>query len=173
MSSIGNADSLSYDAKYPIILNRDHRLTELLVWDAHNRIKHLGERQTLAEIRCCYWVPRGKSFVKQILHRCLICIKVNSRPYSYPNSPNLPNVRVSDKIAFYVTGFDYLGPLYCKSIYDMNSMEGDYGLFKFCVVLYTCASTRGVVLELVPGANSKNIRVLEDLLLVEVALGSY
>ena len=55
----------------------------------------------------------------------------------------------------------------------MNSLEGDYGLFKFCVVLYTCASTRGVVLELVPGANSKNIRVLEDLLLVEVALGSY
>ena len=102
-----------------------------------------------------------------------MCIKVISRPYSYPNSPNLPNVRVSDKIAFYATGVDYLGPLYCKSIYDMNSLEGDYGLFKFCVVLYTCASTRGVVLELVPGANSKNIRVLEDLLLVEVAPGSY
>ena len=70
MLRTGNADSLAHDTKYPIILNRDHRLKELLVWDAHNRIKHLGERQTLAEIRCCYWVPMGKRFVKKILHRC-------------------------------------------------------------------------------------------------------
>ena len=38
----------------------------------------------------------------------------------------------------------------------MNSLEDDYGLFKCYVVLYTCASIRGVVLELVPDASSKN-----------------
>ena len=38
----------------------------------------------------------------------------------------------------------------------MNSLEDDYGLFKWYVVLYTCASTRGAALELVPDANSKN-----------------
>ena len=126
-------------------MNRDHRLTELLVWDAHNRIKHLGERQTLAENRCCYWVPRDKIFVKKILHRCLICTRFNSRPYSFPNSPNLPNIRVSDKIAFHGTGVDYLGPLYCTGIFDINSLEDNYGLFKCYVFLYTCTSTRGVV----------------------------
>ena len=110
----------------------------------------------LSKICCCYWVPRGKSFVKKILHRCLICRKFNSRPYSYPNSPNLPNVTVNDKIAFYGTRVDYLGPLYCRGIYDMNSLEDDYGLFKCYVVLYICASTRGVILELVPDASSKN-----------------
>ena len=52
MSRIGNADSLLYDTKYAILLNRDYRSTELLVWDAHNCIKHLGEPQTLVEIRC-------------------------------------------------------------------------------------------------------------------------
>ena len=127
-----------------------------MVWDAHNRIKHLGEQQTLADIRFCYWVPRGNSFVKKILHWCLICRKFNLRQYSYPNSPNLPNVRVNHKIAFYGTGVDYLGPLYCKANYDMNSFEDDYGLFKCYVVLHTCASTRGVVLELVLVASSKN-----------------
>ena len=129
MSRNGNADSLSYDTKYPIILTRDRRLIELLVWGAHNRIKHLSERQTLAEIHCCYWVPRGKSFVKKILHRCLICRKFSSRPYSYPNSPNLPNVRANDEIAFYGTGLDYLRQLCCKDIYDMNSLDydDDYG----------------------------------------------
>ena len=61
---------------------------------------HLGEAYPLAEIRCCYWVPRGKSFVKKILQRCLICRKFNSRLYSYPYSQNLPNVKVNNKIAF-------------------------------------------------------------------------
>ena len=53
-SRISNAKSLSYDAKNPIILCRNHRLIEMIVWDTHNRIKHLGERQKLAEIRSCY-----------------------------------------------------------------------------------------------------------------------
>ena len=96
--------------------------------DAHNRIKHLGEQQT--DTRFCYWVSRGKSFVKKILHWCLICRKFNLRQYSYPNSPNLPNVRVNHKIAFYEAGVDYLGPLCCKGNYDMNSFEDDCGLFK-------------------------------------------
>ena len=63
ISRIGNADSLSYDTTYLIILKRNHRLTELLVSDTSNHIKHLAEQKTLAEIRFCYWVPRSKSFV--------------------------------------------------------------------------------------------------------------
>ena len=51
---------------------------------------------------------------------------------------------------------NYLGPLHCKGIYDMNSLEDNYGLFKYYVVLYTCASTRVVVSELVPDASLKN-----------------
>ena len=65
------------------------------------------------------------------------------------------DVRVNDNVAFYGTGVDYLGPLYCKGVYVMNSLEDDFGLFKSYVVLYTCASTRGVVLELVLDASSK------------------
>ena len=61
-SRISNAKSLLHDAKNPIILCRNHRLTELIVCDAHNRIKHSGERQILAEIRSCYWIPRHKKF---------------------------------------------------------------------------------------------------------------
>ena len=38
----------------------------------------------------------------------------------------------------------------------MNLLADDYGLFKRYVVLYTRAFTRGVVLELVPDASSKN-----------------
>ena len=142
-----------YEIKNPIILCRNHKLAELVVWDAHYRVKHQGERQTLTEIRSAYWIPRGKSFVKKILHRCLICKRYNSRSYSYPKCPNLPSVRLNDNAAFSGTGIDYLGPLYCKNIYENNE---DEDLYKCYVVLYTCASSRGVILEVVPDGTSKN-----------------
>ena len=52
------------------------------------------------------------------------------------------------------TGIDYLGSLYCKDIHDRNTLD-DCDSFKCYVVLYTYASTRGVILELVPDASSK------------------
>ena len=126
----------------------------MIVSDALNRIKHLGERQTLAEIRSCYWIPRGKSFVKKVLHRCITCKRFNSRPYSYPKSPNWPEVRLKHDNTVSGTGIDYLGSLYCKHIHDRNTLD-DCDSFKCYVVLYTYASTRGVILELVPDASSK------------------
>ena len=61
---------------------------------------------------------------------------------------------MNDGNAFSGTGIDYLSPLYCKDIYDRNTLD-DCDLFKCYVVLYNCASTRGVTLELVPDASSK------------------
>ena len=39
---------LDLGAKFPIILPRDHKLTELIVWDCHHRVKHCKVRATLA-----------------------------------------------------------------------------------------------------------------------------
>ena len=124
-SHISNAKSLSHDAKNPIILCRNHRMTKLIVWDAHNRIKYLGERQTLVESRSYYWIPRGKSFVKKVLHRCITSKRFNSRPYLYPKSPNLPKVRLNEDNAFSGAGIDYLGPLYCNPV-DTRRRFNDY-----------------------------------------------
>ena len=50
-SRLNRAESLpSYYVQHPIILNRKHFLTNLIVLDVHERIKHHGERQTLAEL---------------------------------------------------------------------------------------------------------------------------
>ena len=129
-------------------------LAELIVWDTHNRIKSLEVWQTLVEIRSCYWIPRGKSFIKKVLHRCWTCKRFNSRPHSHPKRPNLPEVRLNDDSTFGGTRIDYLGPLYCKYIYNSTTLDGS-DLVKCYVLLYTCASTRVVILELVPGASSE------------------
>ena len=42
-----------------------------------------------------------------------------------------------------------MGPLYTKGISDYDSVEED-DMYKCYVTLYTCASTRGIILDLVP-----------------------
>ena len=97
-----------------------------------------------------------------ILHHFVICRNFNSRLYSYPNSPNLPNIRVNDDVAFFWTKINYLASLHCKNIYDVNSLEDGYGLFMCYVVLYTCFIQVQNILYI----------VLKYLLLKEVVLES-
>ena len=54
-----------------------------------------------------------------------------------------------------LVGLELIISFHCiVRIYHRNTLD-DCDLFKCYVVLYTCASTRGVILELVPDASSK------------------
>ena len=64
---------LSEDAKYPIILSKDSRFTEMLIWKCHARTHHGGLRATLAEVRSRYWIPRGRQKVKAVIGKCTVC----------------------------------------------------------------------------------------------------
>ena len=78
----------------------------------------------------------------------------NSRPYNYPISPDLLSVRLNDDVSFSGIGVDYNGALYCKNLFNSNSIDED-DMYKCCIVIYTYASTRGVVLDLVPDASAE------------------
>ena len=107
---------LAEKTRTPIILERNHRLSELIVWDCHKRVMRNGVRETLAEFQSQYLVTKSMSFVKKILHRCVICRCLNVRPYTYPKSPVLPERRLKDDYAFVVTGIDHFGVPNCKSV---------------------------------------------------------
>ena len=146
--------SLPYETRLPIMLSKTHKLSKLLVILCHHKVKHNGVRQTLAEFRSNYWLTQGRSFVKKILFECVVCKRYNARPYNYPKPPDLPKERVSCETPFSNTGVDYMGPVYCKNVYGVNSLDEE-DMHKAFIVLYTCASTRGVVLDLVPNGESK------------------
>ena len=79
---------------------------------------------------------------------------LQQRPYCYPESPNLPSFRLDKSTPFSACGIDCLGSLYTKNVYN-DQLEDEHQLFKCYVVLYTCATTRGVVLDLVLDASAK------------------
>eukprot|EP00794_Sanderia_malayensis_P019569 gene19568-biopygen14530 len=63
--------SLDLSSRYPALISKEHRFTELLVLDRHERVQHCGVRATLAEIRSRFWVPRGRQVVKKLLKNVL------------------------------------------------------------------------------------------------------
>ena len=149
-SRISNSKE-SYDVKNPIMLDRSHRLTELLILYFHAKVYHNGVKQTLGELRATFWVSKARSLVKRILRNCVKCQRFNSRAYRYPfGASQLPAFRFDEKRPFSSVGIDYCGPLYVTPVYG-NSLEK----FKAFIVLYTCAATRGLVLDVVSSASSK------------------
>ena len=84
-----------------------------------------------------------------MLNRCVIFKRYNTRPYCYPKNRSLPSFILDKGTPFSAYGIDYIGPLYMKNVYN-DQQEDEHQLFKCYVVLYTCATTRGVVLDLVP-----------------------
>ena len=139
---IGNAETVPYSAKYPILLPAEHYFTRLCVLDAHRKVLHCGVKATLTELRSRFWLVRGRSMVKKILHGCALCRKHEGPAYHIPPPPLLPTFRVQEAPPFSHTGVDFAGPLYVK-VPESKQV-------KTWITLYTCCVTRAVHLDLVP-----------------------
>ena len=143
---ISNAE-VPYSTKHPTLLCKAHHFTHLVVRDAHKRVFHNGVKETLTEIRSKFWIAKGRQFVRQVLHKCPICRKVEGKSYSAVPPPPLPDFRVTEAPAFAYTGVDLAGPLYIKD-------KGINTNNKVWICLYTCCVTRAVHLDIVPQMNA-------------------
>ena len=109
------AKDLAYDAKYPIILPKDHPLTRLIIVNRHEKIGHnSGAEHLLTEVRSRFWVIKGRRTVRNIVEKCLGCRRLKATPTVQRMAPlsksrlELP-LRAFDRI-----GTDYGGPFYTK-----------------------------------------------------------
>ena len=130
-------------AKHPILLDKDHHLTNLVLNECHERVMHGGVKATLTELRSKYWIVRGRQLVKKVLHKCVICRRFQAKPYCSPPAPPLPSFRVNEARPFSYTGVDFAGPLYVRETIASTSR-------KVWICLYTCCVTRAVHLDVVP-----------------------
>ena len=133
---------LPFSTVHPILLDRSHPLTKLIVVSAHGRIQHNGVKETLSEVRGKFWVLKGRSLVKQIISKCVVCRRYEGLPFKAPPAPPLPKFRVNEAPPFMYTAVDFAGPLYLRGT---NDSEGR----KVWICLFTCCVTRAIHLELV------------------------
>ena len=73
----------------------------------HKLIHHNGIRETLNSIQQIYWIIRGREAVKQVVRKCVLCLRYEGRAYSAPRVPDLPLERVSDGPPFQLTLLDH------------------------------------------------------------------
>ena len=132
---------LSYSARFPVLLPKKHWFTKLMIEETHCKALHGGVQETLCKLREHYWVPQGRQSVKSVIVKCYVCRRLEGPSCDYPAPPALPSFRVDNCTPFLTTGVDYTGAL---NITDSDTGESR----KVYVVLFTCANTRAVHLEL-------------------------
>ena len=138
--------------KHPIKLSQNHDLTKLLVPKCYEKVVHNGVKQTLSELRNEFSINRGRNYIRKLLNICFTCKRLQSRSYSYPEKSNLPGYRVNRTVPFQVCGVDYLEPVFVKDIYHSSNDE----MHKVYIVLFTCSTSKAVILDLVEDNTSKN-----------------
>ena len=142
-SRLSNGKLIDDNVMKPILLLPTSYFTKLVVWRAHEEVLHAGTDITLNRIRNKYWILSGRQTVRKLIKPCVICKRFQGKPPLPPPSPALPDYRVCSEYPFQSTGFDFAGPLLVRDIYSR-----DNDMFKCYILVLTCATTRGVHLEL-------------------------
>ena len=81
-----------------------------------------------------------------------MCKRLNGQSYLYPAHSDLPEFRYDDRYPFSSTGCDQLGPLYVLPVYGAEAAK----MYKVYVIIYTCAATRAVILDVVHSCTAKS-----------------
>ena len=139
---------LECGAKFPIIMPGSHDVTKLIVRKCHETVGHNGVKDTLTQLRDKYWLVKGRQVIKKLIKNCVVCRKLEGQGYFKPPIPSLPELRLKDDFAFSHCGCDFCGPLFVKPIFVER--DTDPNMYKVWICLFTCASSRGVHIDLVP-----------------------
>ena len=129
---------VAYAARHPMILPKDHMVTDLNRQHYHDMFGNSGRERILAEVCEKFWSVQGHATVRWTLRRCLLC-KKRRVPLASQQMSDLPKDRVTlGNPPFTKVGVDYFGPLLVK---QGRSEPKRYGC------LFTCLTTRAIHIE--------------------------
>ena len=143
-----NAEFLSYNTRYPIILSRKNWITKLIVKQQHLNDNHIAEtNQALASLSSRYWLLQGREEIREWERECNQCKKNKAKQGIRIMAP-LPKIRVKFPLrAFSKSAVDFAGPFI--------TMQGrGKAREKRYLCLFTCLLTRAVHLELAFGLDT-------------------
>ena len=140
-----NSDSLTYNAKCPIILPKNGEEVEALVRHVHAKNGHAGVDYTKNMLRKEFMILTDGQTVRRIIHRCVRCQKL-FKETAEQQMAALPAERVTPGDAFEITGCDLFGP------YELKC--GRRTAAKRWVVIFTCFKVRAVHFEIVESLSS-------------------
>ena len=132
----------THEPPLPILPEFAH-VTMLIIDEAHRRCFHQNTRVTLALLSAEYLVRRRS--VKRVVSTCTRCRRYRGLNYQSSDG-GLPSFRTEPSRPFAKVGLDFFGPLHV-----------DEGV-KVWVLLFTCATSRAIHLELVKSQSTEDVK---------------
>ena len=109
-------------------------MTQLIITDYHECLRHEGNEHVRNIIRQEYWILNLPSTIRKVSHACAYCKRRRARPHN-PYMANLPkDMLQAYSPPFSYVGVDYFGPMQVK---HSRKTEKRYGCLFTCMV--TCA----------------------------------
>ncbi|CAD5217026.1 unnamed protein product [Bursaphelenchus xylophilus] len=142
---IGTAN-LPYYTKYPIFIHQSSPLAKLILRHAHERMAHQGARATLCWSRRRYWIPKPIRSANSAIKSCCVCSQLSSNAFPEAVAEALPRERITRTAPFENVGVDAFGPYMIKA---------EKGFKKRWGIIFTCATTRAIHLEVVDNMSAK------------------
>ena len=75
-------------------LENDSYFTRLIIGNIHVDVHHSGVASTLTKLRSNFWLVKGRSSVKKVINRCIICKFIHGKFVLPSSTPKLPKYRV-------------------------------------------------------------------------------
>ncbi|XP_068735180.1 uncharacterized protein [Montipora capricornis] len=134
--------SLPQELRNPVILPCDHPLVILLLRDLHERRGLCGYKSLINEARRKSWIIGVRGMSKALTTKCITCRKLRKKPLEQL----MGQIVAVGTPPFFNTAMDMFGPLHIK----LNRKT----LKEAQVIIFTCMTTRAVLLELVTDKTS-------------------
>ena len=129
---------ISEAAKHPVILPKQHHVSDLIIRHYHLRCGHSGLEHTLSMVRERYWIVQARISLRRVLNGCFHCKRAQAS-VGQQKMANLPKDRVCpSEPPFSHVGVDPFGPLLVRR---GRSTVKRYG------VLFTCLAVCVVHIE--------------------------
>lgn len=140
--------SVAVPCRCPVVLPKDHRLTELLIHHTHLWLGHAGLLQVQYQLSRDYWILAARQKIRSVLFKCVTCFKARPQVV-YPLMGDLPAARVNPAPPFYTTGMDYAGPFILRA----HSLRKAPSI-KAYLCIFICFATKAVHLEVAQGLSA-------------------
>ena len=115
------------DHRPPALLPRKHRLTKLLMEEAHSR-RHGGIADTVATFRLMgYWAPHAAETARLVKRNCVICRYLDHHPIGQIMG-NVPPERLLNPVAWGQVELDLFGPFTCRSDVNKRASKKVWGI---------------------------------------------
>nr|XP_044249375.1 uncharacterized protein LOC123002811 [Drosophila takahashii] len=152
---IDRMSGVDMNVKRPVILPKEHKVTNLLVDYFHRKFHHQLTEIVVNEMRQLYHIPGLRAKVRSLANACQRCRNKKAAPEP-PEMGDIPPERLAiNELPFTNTGIDYFGP------FEVNvgrRREKRWG------VLFTCLTVRAVHIELANSLSTDTFMLILEML---------